>query len=81
MGAAIRSAQAATETQKSEDSGRTVRPHVRRAHWRTVVSGKRKDEHGNEISADNRKRELRWLPPSFVNINDDELPAVIRNIK
>lgn len=44
------------------------RPHVRRAHWRTVLSGPMKGE---------RLREVRWFPPVFVNANGDELPVVI----
>ena len=62
--------------------GRQVRPYMRRAHWRTVVSGKRKAADGSAIPAEKRKRELRWMPPIAVNVDDiGALPAVVRRVK
>ena len=62
--------------------GHQVRPHMRRAHWHTVVSGKRKAADGSAIPAEKRRRELRWMPPIAVNVDDiGELPAVVRKVK
>lgn len=62
--------------------GHQVRPHMRRAHWHTVVSGKRKAADGSAIPAEKRRRELRWMPPIAVNVDDiGALPAVVRRVK
>ena len=62
--------------------GHQVRPHMRRAHWHTVVSGKRKATDGSPIPPEKRKRELRWMPPIAVNVDDiGALPAVVRRVK
>lgn len=83
IGAALR--QAYQSEQLGDDglpTGRQVRPHVRRAHWHTFVSGPRIAKDGSEIPADKRQRNLRWLPPIAVNINEyDALSATIRNVK
>lgn len=53
------------------------RPHVRGAHWHTFLSGPRKDR----TPAD-RRRDLRWLPPIPVRIEDyDALPAVVHPVR
>lgn len=44
-----------------ENSDRTVRPHIRRAHWHGFWSGPKDG---------NRRFEVRWLPPIPVNISD-----------
>lgn len=70
------------QSSESEATGLKVRPHVRNAHWRTVLFGKMKDAKGNKIKKENRQRKLIWIPPSFINVNKiDELPAVIRKIE
>lgn len=70
------------QSSESEATGLKVRPHVRNAHWRTVLFGKMKDEQGNKIKKENRQRKLIWIPPSFINVDKfDELPAVVRKIK
>lgn len=83
MGAALRAAYQAEQTrQDPAPTGRHVRPHVRRAHWHTFLSGRRKRDDGTPIPASERRRDLRWLPPIAVNLDDiDELPATIRPIK
>lgn len=81
MGAAMRHAKTQAYSQ-DEPTGRTVRPHIRSAHWRHIVSGKRKTETGEHIPAAKRQRELRWIPPIAVKLEDyDELPAVVRQVK
>jgi hypothetical protein len=73
MGAAIRHAQ---EQERSEAQGgghASPRPHIRRAHFHSFWTGKR--------DSDERKITLKWLPPIAVNVDDDELPAVIHKVK
>lgn len=76
IGAALRRAyQHAEVGTGTAESERTVRPHVRRAHWHTFVSGPRKEP-------DKQRRSLKWMPPIPVMIGDyDELPAVLRGVK
>ena len=53
------------------ETGASVRPHVRRAHWHSFWVGKRGEQ---TIS-------LRWLPPVPVNVATTEtLPAVLRHV-
>lgn len=82
MGAALRAAYQREQMGGDATSDRgQIRPHVRRAHWRTIVSGPRKDGDGADIPSDKRKRELRWTPPIAVNIDDyDKLPTTIRPV-
>ena len=81
LGAAIRDAQARSHTADA-GSGAGVRPHVRRAHWHTFLSGARLREDGSAIPSSARRRELRWMPPVPVNVRDlDELPAVIHPVQ
>lgn len=81
MGAALRRAYHREQTGSDPaPDGRSVRPHVRRAHWHTFVSGPTKRD-GVDIPATERKRDLRWVPPIAVNADDgSELPAVIRKV-
>jgi hypothetical protein len=84
MGAALRAAYAAQRQSEGEQDGttRTLRPHIRRAHWHGFRSGPRLAPDGEPISPENRPFDLRWLPPIPVNIVDDEeLPAVIKPVK
>lgn len=70
IGAAIRAAQ---DREKSEPQGGThasPRPHVRRAHWHSFLTGPGRQE-----------RVLKWLPPIPINMDDPDLPAVLRDVK
>lgn len=59
-----------------------VRPHIRRAHWHGVRVGPLKRDDGSLIPSDERKFELRWLPPIPVKVRCfDDLPATIRPIE
>lgn len=61
-------------------TGRHVRPHVRRAHWHTILLGPRLRD-GELVPAEKRQRDLRWMPPIAVNVDDlDALPATIRPV-
>jgi hypothetical protein len=83
MGAALRAAyQRESGGGGAEGAGRHVRPHVRRAHWHTFLSGPRKRVDGSDIPASERRRELRWMPPIAVNLDDlGQLPATIKPVK
>lgn len=73
IGAALRRAQEAAEREPGgEETGRTVTPHVRRAHWHTVLSGPRDRE---------RRRDLRWFPPIAVGLDDAPELAVVRPVR
>lgn len=62
--------------------GHSVRPHVRRAHWHTFVSGATKRADGTPIPATDRRRELRWMPPIAVAVTDmDALPSIVRRVR
>jgi len=71
LGAALRSAQGGTEGDGGGGERHGPRPHVRRAHWHTFLTGPRTGE---------QKRILRWLPPIPVNVEgvDDLVPTVRR---
>src|SRR3546814_10697965 len=79
LGAALR---AASERSDSGDvTGRQVRAHVRRAHWHTMISGPRLRDDKTVIPAAQGKRDLRWLPPIPVNVDDyDAMPSVVRPV-
>lgn len=83
IGAALRAAYAREETGgEAAASGRHVRPHVRRAHWHTILSGARKRDDGTVIPASEQRRDLRWMPPIPVAITDlDALPAVVHRVR
>lgn len=76
MGAMLRRARAAQDAQATPDEAagrRTVRPHVRRAHWAHRWTGPRTGE---------RQSVLRWIHPVLVNVGSlDELPSVIWPVK
>lgn len=85
MGAALRRAYQAEQTGQAasaDDSHAGPRGHVRRAHWHGFRSGPRLREDGSEIPADQRRLDVRWLPPIPVNLGDvDALPATIRRVE
>jgi hypothetical protein len=66
LGAALRDARS------GDASSGTVRGHVRRAHWHTVLSGPRDRE---------QKRTLRWFPPIPVNLRGYTPEPVVRNVR
>jgi hypothetical protein len=80
LGAALRAASARSDA--GDETGRQVRAHVRRAHWHTILSGPRLRDDKSEIPAAERRRDLRWLPPIAVNVDDlDAMPAVVRPVR
>lgn len=73
LGAAFRQARAEGSASGEGGTGRSVRPHVRRAHFHTFLSGPRSGP---------QTRTLRWLPPIPVKFNPaEELPAVVRKVR
>lgn len=84
IGAALRDAYRREQlgTGASTTTGTRLRPHIRRAHWHTIVSGPRVRDDGSEIPPQERRRDLRWLPPIPVGVKDpDALPATVRMVK
>lgn len=83
IGAALRDAYQREQTGGDASlPSHSVRPHVRRAHWHTFVSGATKRADGTVIPASERRRDLRWLPPIPVALDDvAQLPAVVRSVK
>lgn len=73
IGAAIRRAGAATGGGQVEPTGRTVAPHLRRAHFHTFYSGK-----GSRSDPTKRRAEVRWLPPIPVGVG--EIEPVVRPV-
>lgn len=53
---------------RSSDPNRTVRPHIRRAHWHTYLYGPR--------SAEERERKVLWIPPVFVHSTKPEEQSI-----
>lgn len=58
------------------ETGRSVRPHVRRAHWHGYWTGSRAEDKKEE-----RKYSVKWIPPVFVKADMGDLPVVIRKVK
>jgi hypothetical protein len=74
MGAAIRKAKIAIESEDRGGTHASPRPHVRRAHWHTYWTGPRKDPQ-------KRKPVLKWLSPILVNVEDGaDMPVTIRKV-
>lgn len=85
MGAALRRVRTQGQDTQGDGSGQEVkRPHMRRAHWHTFLTGPRKTKDGKDIPAEQRTRVLRWIPPIAVNVGDmnelETLPSVIRPV-
>ena len=78
LGAAIKAYRASeAHDRDAEPTGRTVRPHIRRAHWHGYWTGPRKEPA-------QQKFVHKWIPPIPVNVaqtDEGELPAVIRDVK
>jgi hypothetical protein len=68
IGAALRAAQAAA-SEGDGDSGRSVAPHVRRAHWHHYWTGPK----------DQQASELRWLSPMLVGAG--EIVPTVRKVQ
>jgi len=73
LGAALRRANERVKAEPAGDGAPRVVPHIRRAHWHTYWRG--------AINSPERHRELRWLPPIAVNLDDDAPPvATVRPV-
>ncbi len=69
LGAALRRAQAhLVEQEEAAAGGPSLRPHIRRAHWHAFWVGPH--------DSPDRRRDVRWLPPIPVNLDEDEAPAL-----
>ena len=73
IGRAIGEARKAYSGNSTHDTGRTVAPHMRRAHWQHFWVGPRKGrddgKHGDELV-------VRWIPPIAVNGGEDDVETV-----
>ena len=83
IGAALRAAYQREHTGGDPSpTGRAMRPHIRRAHWHTILSGPRKAEDGSSIPSSDRLATLRWMPPLPINVDSpDDLAATIRPVR
>lgn len=71
IGAALRQARLEHEHKgPSDGTGRSVTPHLRRAHFHSYWVGSRSDP-------DARHLELRWLPPIPVNVDRGDARGVV----
>lgn len=74
MGAALRLAYREDEEERASGGSSahaSPRPHIRRAHWHTILSGSRQ----------NPTRTLRWLPPIPVNVERvEDLVPTLRSV-
>ena len=70
LGAALRRAERDDHDRESAAGmpSPSVRPHIRRAHWHTFWVGAH--------DSPDRHREVRWLPPIPVNLDENEGPGV-----
>lgn len=74
VGPALRKARAESAVKNNDagETGRIMRPHIRRSHWHNYWKG----------SKGRRTRILKWLSPILVNIdNPADLPTTIRPVK
>ena len=70
IGAALRRAREEGERKAGTGTHASPRPHVRRAHWHTYLTGKGR-----------KKRVLKWLPPIPVGVNSiEDLVPTIRKV-
>lgn len=69
LGAALRATRSA-ETRSGSVSGRTVRPHMRRAHLHTFRRGPGRTE-----------RFIKWLPPTAVSWKPDTKPVTTVHVR
>jgi len=56
----------------SKPKGGKKRPHIRRAHWHRFWTGPRNGE---------RKINIKWIPPVFVGIKDEEFSAIGHKVR
>jgi hypothetical protein len=71
IGSALRTYRGATGA-TSEATGRSVTPHLRKAHWHRFWTGPRDGE---------RTLVLRWLPPIPVNLHKGEIVSTIHPMR
>ena len=72
IGAALRQSRAPNASPASS-TGRTVSPHLRRAHFHTFYSGA-----GSRADPSKRIVEMKWLPPIAVGVG--EVSPVVRPV-
>lgn len=82
LGAALRRARQAEAQGQGDGTHASPRGHIRRAHWHGFRSGPMKTPAGEAIPAEARRFDVRWMPPTPVNLDSPEdLPATVRPVK
>lgn len=56
------------------DGSHSKSPHVRRGHWHSFWTGKRKDRDDNRPGD---KLVVHWIPPTYINADGDEIPIEV----
>lgn len=76
IGASIRAHNAAIahDTNATDRTHASPRPHVRRGHWHHYWTG-------TKDKPSERRLVLKWTPPAFVGAKQDDSPIVIHHIK
>lgn len=72
IGSALRKHRAETTGGDTAPTGRTVLPHLRKAHWHRFWTGPRDGD---------RKLIVKWIPPTTVNVDKGEIIATVRPVK
>jgi hypothetical protein len=72
IGSALRQAQISSEqiSGQSISDRHSPRPHIRRAHWHTYLTGAGRSE-----------RILKWLPPIPINLDNGDIVPTIRKVQ
>jgi hypothetical protein len=63
------------DAESNAKTSRTMPPHWRKAHWHSFLTGPRKPGKPGQ-----RKKIVKWIPPTFVNATFDELPVIVRPV-
>lgn len=72
IGSALRKYRADATSSSATSTGKTVLPHLRKAHWHRFWTGPRDGD---------RKLIVKWLPPTPVNADKGEIIATVRPVK
>lgn len=70
IGSALRVTRSSTQS-SDHPTGRTVTPHLRKAHWHRFWTGPRNGE---------RKMVIRWLPPIPVNLDKGDIIPTVHKV-
>lgn len=81
LGSALRKARSIREDAAVITGRRGPRPHIRRAHWHTYLTGPRTAD-GQRLPRTDLQAHLKWLHPTLVRVNDeDKLTTVVYPVR